>query len=101
MGHCIHIYFECKAEKDAAFQDIATSSNTKLVTVDTVKIIDLSSNSNNFVTANEEYLEVDIDVKTKLLSSFMLSKLNRYRCTVKDCEDSEEEPGVALTAFFR
>lgn len=101
MGHCVHIYFESKSEKDAAFFDLATSSDTEIIAIDTIRVIDPSSNSDNFITNGTDFIKVDIDVKTRPLSIFMVNKLGRYQCRVKDCDDSEEEPSEHLTNFFR
>lgn len=101
MGHCIHIHFGRTEEKEAAFDNMKASGHIETVNADTIRIIDPSSNSNNFITNAKDFLELEIEVKTRFLSKFLLDELNQYQCLLQDCEDAEEDSLEPLTRFFR
>lgn len=101
MGHCVRVYFASEAEKDAAFQAMIASDNVERIGQKVFKIIDPTSRSGNFLANEIDFIEIELEVKTRFLTAFMLDKLGGCQCVVKDSEDPEEMPGEPISGFFR
>jgi len=67
---------------------------------DVIKINDPSSNSNNFIQNEEDYLSIEMEVKTPFMLNFLVGSLEKYKCLVKDVDDDEDDPGIPINAFL-
>ena len=101
MGHCVHIYFKCSAEQRVAFQTLMSFRDVVVLAEDTIRIRDPFAISTNIVVNLSGCLEVQMEVKTRHLSSLIVDGLGQHECLVKDCEDSADEHGLPLRVFLR